>query len=305
MQRGPCLRHFIAGTCLWLATANAFGADVMEEGRAAYAAGDYAQAIEKWQALIAEGRPEGAFFLGVMYAGGKGVARDHAKAFDLYSDAAQKNYVPAQYNLGNQYAMGEGVGQDYAKAEFWWTKAAEGGLMPAQVNLATIYLHGVTGGKDPVRARRWLTLAAAQGSVPARELLAKLDAESAPSVPLAPPATPATAAATANTPRREAWALAQPANHYTLQILATGTDTVARDYIKQHGLSAQAAYFEGAAQGATVFRVIYGSYASRDQAEKALAALPRVLAGSSPWVRPFAEIHKLVDRRHADRGAAH
>lgn len=306
MVRHARLRQLIFSACLWLATASALGASVIDEGRAAYAAGDYATAIEKWQALIQQGQPEGAFFLGVMYAEGKGLERNHAKAFELYSQAAEKDYVPAQYNLGNQYATGDGVAQDYAKAEHWWTKAAERGLAQAQVNLGTLHLYGISGEKNHVLARRWLTLAATQGSPHAKELLVKLDAESPPpSAPAAPPATVAMAAAHATTEalRREAWTLAQPGTHFTIQILATGADNVARDYIRQNGLTAQAAYVEGAAQGATVYRVILGSYPSRDQAERALAALPRALAAHSPWVRTFAEMHKLADRRYAERGA--
>lgn len=304
-RRGITRRITVA--LLWFATLasiNAFGANAMEAGRAAYAAGDYSTAIEKWLALVQEGRPEGSFFLGVMYAEGKGVERNHVKAFDLYNEAAQKGYVPAQYNLGNQYATGEGVAQDYAKAEFWWTKAAEAGLAQAQVNLGTLYLYGVTGAKDYARARKWLTLAAVQGSPHAKDALAKLDAES-PAAPapagVASAAQPPTAAG-AQTPRREAWVLAQPAAHHTIQILAAGSEAIARDYIKQHDLAAQAAYVEGAAPNGTVFRVIYGSYANRDQADKALAALPRALSGTSPWVRSFSEVHKLIDRRYAERG---
>jgi TPR repeat protein len=242
-----------------------------------------------------------------MYAEGKGVEQDHAKAFALYTEAAEKDYVPAQYNLANQYATGEGVKQDLGKAELWWTKAAERGLLPAQVNLGNMYYHGAAGEKNAVLARKWLTLAAEKGSAEARETLARLDTEEGitpqppkvPVVPVAPAADDTPVRNDADGLRREAWVLAQPERHYTLQILAAGTD----DFIQQQGLASRAAYIESAAQAATVFRVFYGSYASRDLADKALAGLPRALTASSPWVRTFAEVHKLVDRRHEGRGA--
>lgn len=306
--------------CCGLLCAAAASADAIQEGIAAHKAGDYKTAIEKWQALIQEGRPEGSFYMGVMYAEGKGVAQDHAKAFELYTVAAQLDFVPAQYNLGNQYATGEGVAQDLAQAEFWWTKAAERGLAPAQTNLGNFYYHGVIRERNPALARKWLTLAAEQGSPHAKETLARLDAEEAQAAaPTAAPAQTASAepatrtarvADAANVPapaadalRREAWLLAQPAKHYTIQILATAVDAVARDFIQQHGLTATAAYIESQLQGNAVFRVIYGNYASRGEADKALAALPRALSANAPWVRSFAEMHKLVERRHAERGA--
>lgn len=286
---------FASGTA---ATAHAQGKpenpDTIDEGRAAYAAGDYNTALEKWQALIDQGRVEGLFFMGVMHAEGKGVERDPAKAFALYTAAAEKDHVPAQYNLANQYATGEGVAQDFSKAEYWWTKAAERGLLPAQVNLGNLYYHGAAGEKNPALARKWLSLAAAQGSADAKQTLARLDAE--PAVAAAPIVTPADGL------RREAWVLAQPEHHYTIQLLAAGADALARDFIQQQGLASRAAYIESAAQGAALFRVFYGSFAGRDQAEKALAALPRALTVNAPWVRTFAEVRKLVDHRHAQRG---
>lgn len=317
-----------------LASTPVYAASALEEGKAAYQSGDYRTAIVNWRLLIQEGQPEGSFFLGTMYSEGKGVAQDHAKAFELYSEAAEKGFVPAQYNLGNQYANGEGTTRDYAKAEQWWGKAAEAGLMQAQLNLGHLYYFGAGGKKDPALARKWLTAAAAQGSEDAKATLAKLDAAEPMRVPpaktaaaasaatpaSAPPSAPPAPTSVANTAptasaaapvapaitdtlRREAWALAQPPTNFTAQIMAIGAEHLAREHIQQHGLAGNAAYVESAAQGNTIYRIVYGSYASRAAAEKALAALPRAATASSPWVRSFAEIHKLIDTRFAQRGA--
>jgi septal ring-binding cell division protein DamX len=310
-RRSRLMRMVVGCACLLAMTSVTFGASTIDEGKAAYASGDYKTAVEKWRVLIEEGRPEGHFYLGVMYAEGKGVAQDYAKAFELYSEAAQKDHVPAQYNLANQYAIGEGAAQDLAKAEYWWTKAAERGLVPAQINLGNLYFSSVAGMQNHELARKWLGLAAQQGSAHAKELLARLEAETAqtPKPPEQPEAATRTAGSIAatspagDTPRREAWVLAQPAGHYTIQILAINADALARDYIQQHGLAERAAYIETTTQGAPVFRIVHGSYPSRELADKALAALPRAISANAPWVRTFAELHKLVDRRYAERGA--
>lgn len=159
----------VCGVCLFLISAAAVGASTLDDGIKAYESGDYQTAIEKWQTLIRQGSADGLYFLGVMYAGGKGLAQDKTKAFQLYSEAAQKDHISAQYNLGMQYATGEGVAQDFSKAEYWWTKAAERGLMQAQFNLGNLYYYGLTGEKNPAAARKWLTLAAQQGSLHAKE----------------------------------------------------------------------------------------------------------------------------------------
>ena len=297
--------HLVCGACLFLISIAAVGGSTLDDGIKAYESEDYQTAIEKWQTLIQQGSPEGLFYLGVMYAGGKGLAQDKTKAFQLYSEAAQKDHLPAQYNLGMQYATGEGVTQDFSKAEYWWTKAAERGLMQAQFNLGNLYYYGLTGEKNPVTARKWLTLAAKQGSPHAKESLARLDAEEAQTTSLSPQligpdTTPRTST---DTLRREAWILAQPPSHYTIQILSISSESAVREYLKKHGLSANAAYLETPSQEASVFKVVYGSYPSRDLANKAIATLPRTSSSSAPWIRTFAQVHKLVDRRYAQRGA--
>lgn len=301
-------RLIILWLLLWIA-ANA-GADPMTDGKTAYDRGDYKAAIENWQLLIKDGRAEGLFLLGVMYAEGKGVVQNHVRAFELYSEAAEKNHIGAQYNLGNQYATGEGVARDFSKAEYWWGKAAENGLVVAQLNLGDFYYFGVAGAKNLELARKWLTLAANQGSPEAKAGLARIEAEAAqvakPSsrTPLNEVAPQVVAPGSSDGLRREAWVLAQLPDHYTLQLLAAGSEAQAQAFIEQLGLAANAAYVESPpAQGATLYRVLYGSYPSRDLAAKALAALPRSAAANSPWVRSFAEMHKLLDQRHAQRGA--
>jgi hypothetical protein len=271
----------------------------------AYESGDYQTAIEKWQALIQQGNADGLFYLGVMYAGGKGVPQDKAKAFQLYSEAAQKDHLSAQYNLGMQYATGEGVTQDFRMAEYWWTKAAERGLMQAQFNLGNLYYFGLTGEKKPAMARKWLTLAAKQGSPHAKESLAKLDAEMAqtPNLSLGFIEPDVKLRKSTEMLRREAWVLAQPPGHYTIQLLSAGSESSVLEYITKHGLSANAACLETRSDGTSAFKVFYGSYASRDLADKALATLPRPINSSSLSIRTFAQVQNLVDRRYAQRGA--
>ena len=307
--------------CLFLMSAVVAAQGILDEGQTAYDAGDYKTAIQKWEVLIRQGNPDGLYFLGVMYAQGKGVAQDKTRAFSLYAEAAQKNHIAAQYNIGMLYATGEGVARDFFKAEYWWTKAAEGGLMSAQFNLGKLYYYGIAEEKNLAMARKWLTIAERQGSSQAKAILARLDEEEGRPVSptlesgvklaaaskldaqIPPATTPDTTRISTDALRREAWVLAQPPAYYTIQILAADSDAAVREYIGQHALSAYAAYLENSSRGATVFRVIYGTYANRELANKAMAALPQTIRANSPWIRSFAEVHNLVDSRYAQRGA--
>ena len=69
----------------------------------------------------------GCFDLGWMYANGRGVEQDEAKAVELYRAAAEQGWAPAQFNLGLMYANGQGVEQDEAKAVELYRAAAEQG----------------------------------------------------------------------------------------------------------------------------------------------------------------------------------
>jgi DamX protein len=161
----------------------------------------------------------------------------------------------------------------------------------------------VAGARNTALARKWLTLAAERGSADAKATLAKLDADENRTPVTAATGEPGVAQATRSAPegvRREAWVLAQPAQHYTIQLMAAQSEAQARDFIQQQGLANRAAYFETA--GTAVVRVVLGSYASRELADKALAALPRPLSANAPWVRTFGELHKLVDLQAAQRG---
>lgn len=63
--------------------------------------------------------------LGVMYAKGRGVERNEAKAVELLALAADKGDANAQLNLGIMYAKGRGVAKDESKAFQLWARAAE------------------------------------------------------------------------------------------------------------------------------------------------------------------------------------
>jgi TPR repeat protein len=75
--------------------------------------------------VAAEGR------LADLYASGKGVTADVAKAIRLYQHAADNGDSFAQVQLGLRYAKGEGVEQSYVQAHKWVNLAAVDGNVEA------------------------------------------------------------------------------------------------------------------------------------------------------------------------------
>jgi TPR repeat protein len=88
---------------------------------------DEAQAA-KWLSKAAEQGDEKAITrLGIVNYKGEIGRPDYAKAFDLFSKVKSES-VLAQYYLGEMYAEGKGVKRDYQEAIAWYQKAADGGF---------------------------------------------------------------------------------------------------------------------------------------------------------------------------------
>ncbi len=83
-----------------------------DEGVAAYKRGDYATALEELRPLAEQGDAKAQFYLGAMYAKGKGVPQDYAEAVKWYRKAAAQGLAEAQNNLDLMYAKATISGED-------------------------------------------------------------------------------------------------------------------------------------------------------------------------------------------------
>lgn len=104
--------------------------------------------------------------------------------------------------------------------------------------------------------------------------------------------TPATNA-TASGPRREEWLLSQNPKHYTLQVTAVSQEKTAQQFITQHKLGDEAAYFRNMRDNKELFSVTYGSYPTKQAAMEAAKTVTNS-AGAQPWVRKFSDVHNAI-----------
>lgn len=109
--------------------------------------------------------------LGVMYATGNGLPRDHSKALLWLQPAGGAGSIEAQYCLGLQYEHGRGVDVDNARALQWYCEAGSAGHAAAQCNVGIMHLRGLGTSEDRAEAAPWFVNAAAQGNVQALENL--------------------------------------------------------------------------------------------------------------------------------------
>jgi len=156
---------------LALATVTPAYAD-LNEGLAAYKAGDYAKALSELRQPAVQNNAAAQKTLATMYAIGQGVKEDDAQAIAWWTKAADAGDAEAQWELGLEYTSGQRVQRDYRQAVVWYRKAAEQGYAAAQLNLANM----LTGAFPPVEADRveaahWLQLAADQHQSAAASML--------------------------------------------------------------------------------------------------------------------------------------
>ncbi|HVY04838.1 MAG TPA: tetratricopeptide repeat protein [Burkholderiales bacterium] len=97
----------------------------MDEGIAAYTAGEYAKALDEFRPLADQGNPDGQYFLGFMYHNGFGMKPDQAEAMKWFEKSAAQGDSRSQYYAGIIYAAGKGgVKKDLVKADMWLTISA-------------------------------------------------------------------------------------------------------------------------------------------------------------------------------------
>jgi len=129
---GP--RGLLVAALALLLAQPAVGQD-FEQGRAAYARGDYAAALHEWQPLAAQGSSDAQYELGRMYRYGVGVERNFKTSRAWYEKAARQGDGRAAYEVGVYYELGRGVFQDERKAAYWFSQGAKAGHAPSKEKL--------------------------------------------------------------------------------------------------------------------------------------------------------------------------
>lgn len=90
--------------------------------------------------------------------------------------------------------------------------------------------------------------------------------------------------------RDQQWLLAQPASHYTLQLMALKDEKKVRHFAETNGMSGNSAIFFTTRRGNRLAVLVYGSFATQAQAKAAGVKLPRSWGVRQPWARSFASV---------------
>lgn len=151
MAMGQLLIYMII--CLLCAGLASEGGATLEEGLAAYRAGDYVTAFKQWRPLAEKGQAKAQYNLGLLYYNGRGVNQDYTQARHWYLKAAEQGQAFAQNNLGKLYEKGQGVLQDPVQADMWYLLSAAQGNDVAVKNHETLSRTLTTGQRAEAKKR--------------------------------------------------------------------------------------------------------------------------------------------------------
>jgi TPR repeat protein len=135
-------------------------------GKAAYEAGDFAEARAQWLGSAEDGEAVAQAALGSLYIHGDGVAVDYREGLKWTLLAAEQGDVTGQFNMGSIYADGLGVEQDYGEAARWFHLSAEQYDAMSRYNLAILYSRGLGVARDDSEAVYMLNTAAIIAGTP-------------------------------------------------------------------------------------------------------------------------------------------
>jgi TPR repeat protein len=125
---------------------------------------DYARARAWFVRAAAAGIANAHYNLGVMSQQGLGTTADAITAIGHYDHAAQLGHPEAMYNLGLIHAEGRGIPKNAVRATSYFKRAANAGMVQAAYNLGVIYESEALGKPDIKAAIEWYDVAAGEGN---------------------------------------------------------------------------------------------------------------------------------------------
>ncbi|GAB4822328.1 hypothetical protein N2152v2_009374 [Parachlorella kessleri] len=115
-------------------------------------------ALMMWRRAAGQGNQDALLALGDGYWYGKGVARDWARAAQMYNEAGKHHIGQALFNLGYMHEYGAGLPQDFHLAKRFYDKALEAqpeGRLAVQLALLGLRLHSWWEAVEPRLPRSW------------------------------------------------------------------------------------------------------------------------------------------------------
>lgn len=227
----------------------------------AFISKEYATAQSYWRQAAEQGHAKATFNLGILNERGLIPGASDSTAEDFYLKAGELGYAAAYYHLA---MVKKSRGADYAQIRPLLEEAAKGGIEPAR--------QAIQGALSSVQ------IAPLQGDQDSEQLVG-------------------TSVAPTDDREKylsEAWIGKLPNENWTIQLLAYRQKQQVTSFIDRYSLHSKAAYFEENSADGTWYKLIYGSYSSKQAADQARALLPASLKQFGPWLRTVTSVQNII-----------
>lgn len=97
-------------------------------------------------------------------------------------------------------------------------------------------------------------------------------------------------------PRKETWVLSQNYRHYTLQIVAGENLKTIEEFIGEHKLYNNIAFYRSVRKSKPWYGLIYGVYPHKQAATSAISRMSKKLQRLKPWVRSIGSIQSDINK---------
>ncbi|MBX2849345.1 MAG: SPOR domain-containing protein [Acidiferrobacterales bacterium] len=223
--------------------------------------------------------------------------RDFESSQKHWLRAAKQNHARSMFNLGLLHEQRKIASADIEKAMNWYRLAGKHGYPAADYHLAKLVENDVS--SEEVIAL--LTRAAEANFLPAKQVLEQRFPDAAVSGvgqdknTLRNTSVDSDLESNSNNNYLSEESIAKkPSTDWTIQILAFEDKNRVQEFIDQHQLKSKASYFADGSQGSVLYKLIYGSYRSKQEAQIARDRLPKELQEHGPWLRTVASIQELL-----------
>jgi septal ring-binding cell division protein DamX len=281
--------------------------------QAAYRAGQYSQTLTLLAPLAQRGDPEAQYVIGYMTYYGQGVPRNTEVARQWIGQAATQGHEKARLALEQFHPPPVEI-EDSTLTPPATTPPPSSALQPRSVAPVDNTNPAPSAAASPAAVDNAPNVssqplpaqppAAAEEQVttspevdPGSVTFAKVEDEkpadntTAAAAPRQPAPWDKPAAASLHT---NDWIRAQPAQSYTIQLLAGKDRQRMVSFIEQNAIGEQAAYFHLSRNGESWYGVVYGSYPGYSLAQAALKQMNPALLKHSPWIREFSGIQGIL-----------
>jgi len=236
-----------------------------QEGLTAYIDGDFVLAQQFWLKAANQKDAKSMFNLGLLHEQNKLENSSIDKALNWYKLAADNGYSAASYHLA-QRMLERGGSDDDAMALI--QSAADSGYAPA---------------------RRYLNLG---NSAQQRHSQIIANVQSSPTSKIETNITKDVASEY----QSESWINRQLGKNWTIQLLAFKSEAQVVAFMKDHDLQGRAGYFTESSRGEVFYKLVYGSFDSKDKATFARQNLSNALTEHGPWLRTWASVQEVTKR---------